>query len=252
MKIEDSPFPYRSPVEKLRANSLQASFEFALDELDMSFLELLDSINAKADAGNKVPNAGGELDPGLKSEKAAVLESKKVVRLPVSEKATSASPDEGEFNTVVDADMVLKPDDLTLLDIQYLKQEVIPALPILVGQVPFNTVFPTGGDGEISYKGFDVSPKLSELIEKGFKTGRPIRVELDATSALVLKIRNGQVSAEFVSADRAAAFAVQQQLDELRNRMTARNLPVGTLEYKYQNPRQNQKQGDEENPSRSE
>ncbi len=252
MKIEDSPFPYRSPVEKLRSNSLQTSFEFALDELDMSFLELLDSINTKADAGNKGPVAGVDPDAALKSDKAVVPESKNVVRLPVPEKPVSSASDEGDFHTSVDADMVLKPDDLTLLDIQYLKQEVIPALPILVGQVPFNTVFPTGGDGEISYKGFDVSPKLSELIEKGFKTGRPIRVELDATSALVLKIRNGQVSAEFVSADRAAAFAVQQQLDELRNRMTARNLPVGTLEYKYQNPRQHQKQSDEENPSHSE
>ncbi|WP_303673031.1 flagellar hook-length control protein FliK [Vampirovibrio chlorellavorus] len=252
MKIEDSPFPNRSPVEKLRANSLQTSFEFALDELDMSFLELLDSINTKADARNQASLPGVKADAGLMSGKAPVSESKKVVRLPVPEKAAISAKDEGEFNTAVDADMVLKPDDLTLLDIQYLKQEVIPGLPILVGQVPFNTVFPTGGDGEISYKGFDVSPKLSELIEKGFKTGRPIRVELDATSALVLKIRNGQVSAEFVSADRAAAFAVQQQLDELRNRMTARNLPVGTLEYKYQNPRQNHKQGDEETPSRSE
>ncbi len=252
MKIEDSPFPYRSPVEKLRANSLQTSFEFALDELDMSFLELLDSINTKADAGNQAAGPVVKADAGLMSGKAPVSESKKVVRLPVSENAATSGKDEGEFNTAVDADMVLKPDDLTMLDIQYLKQEVIPGLPILVGQVPFNTVFPTGGDGEISYKGLDVSPKLSELIEKGFKTGRPIRVELDATSALVLKIRNGQVSAEYVSADRAAAFAVQQQLDELRNRMTARNLPVGTLEYKYQNPRQNQKQPDEDNPSRSE
>lgn len=252
MKIEDSPFPYRSPVEKLRSNSLQASFEFALDELDMSFLELLESINTKADAGNKAPAARSEIEPDLKSDQTVTQMSKKVVRLPIPENSKTSSKEEGEFHTSVDADMVLRADDLTLLDIQYLKQEVIPALPILVGQVPFNTVFPTGGDGEISYKGFDVSPKLSELIEKGFKTGRPIRVELDATSALVLKIRNGQVSAEFVSADRAAAFAVQQQLDELRNRMTARNLPVGTLEYKYQNSRQNQKQPDEDNPSHSE
>jgi hypothetical protein len=182
--------------------------------------------------------------PAKKEESKKAETTSKVSKLPVSAKAASAQDE--EYNTHVDRDMTLTKDDLSLLDIQYLKQEVIPGLPILVGSVPFNTIFPEGADGEISYKGFDLSPKLTELIEKGYKTGRPIRVELDPNSALVLKIRNGQVSAEFVSNDKAAVFVMQQELDELRNRMAARNLPVGTLEYKYQDPRQGQKGQDED------
>lgn len=242
MKIEDSPFQFSSPVEKLRRNAAQSSFDFALDELDMSFLELLGSISAsaKSNVSSALLNIREESSDSKAKHPSEVSESKNVTPLPLETKVSP--PEEAERRTQIDDDMYLTKDDLSFLDIQYLKQEVIPALPILVGNVPFNTVFPEGPDGEMSYKGFDISPKLAELIEKGYKTGRPIRVDLDANSALVLKIRNGQVSAEYVSADKAAAFVIQQELDELRNRMAARQLPVGILEYKYKNPGQHRQQ----------
>lgn len=248
MKIEDSPFQFNgaSPVEKLRRNAAQSSFDLALDELDMSFLELLGSITGSVKQGTAEPVAERvEKSAETKeAKKAATAEAENVKKL--SSEKNGPKTEDDHLNTQVDSDMALIREQLSQLDIQYLKREVIPGLPILVGSVPFNSIFPQGADGEISYKGFDISPKLAELIEKGYKTGRPIRVELDPNSALVLKIRNGQVSAEFVSADKAAAFVMQQELDELRNRMAARNLPVGTLEYKYQDSRQN-RQGQNEN-----
>lgn len=254
MKIEDSPFQFNgaSPVEKLRRNASHASVDFTLDELDMSFLELLGSITGSVKK-NATEALAEKTEQTAKPEAAKNTEadsSSKVARLPAAKNATSA---DGEaFHTRVDRDMTLTQDDLSLLDIQYLKQEVIPGLPILMGSVPFNAVFPQGEDGEIHYKGFDLSPKLTELIEKGYKTGRPIRVELDPNSALVLKIRNGQVSAEFVSNDKAAVFVMQQELDDLRNRMAARNLPVGTLEYKYQDSRQHRHEDENSEKERDE
>jgi hypothetical protein len=143
--------------------------------------------------------------------------------------------------------MVLLKDALTPVDVQYMKQVVIPGLPILVGNVPSNSIFPTGEEGEISYKGFEVSSKLSEMIEKGYRSGRPIRVELDPNSAVVIKIRNGQVSAQFVSTDKSA-LSMQHGLDDLRNRMLARNLPVGQLEYQYRDPGQGPQKEQPETP----
>lgn len=255
MKIEDSPFPISnsvSPLDKLRRTSGQGSLETTLDDMDLSFLDLLTNLTAdtRASAVRALTEtaAPDKLKDKEKAGKATSADSGKVTRLPVQNSSTKTG--EGEFNTRVDDDFSLSRDELSVLDVQYLKQQVIPALPILVGSVPFNSVFPAGPDGEISYKGFDVSSGLAELIEKGYKTGQPIRVELDNQSAVVLKIRNGQVSAEFVSTDKAGAFVMQQELDDLRNRMAARNLPVGTLEYKYQDPRQNrQNQSDQENSS---
>ena len=155
--------------------------------------------------------------------------------------APTETPDPEAVHQMLD----LLKTDMTDADLQYMKQAVIPALPIVMGSVPFHSVFPQGADGQISYKGFDVSPKLQELIEKGYRTGQPVRVELDKASAVVLKFRNGQVSAEFMSTDKQVAMQMKHELDDLRHRMSLRNLPVGTLEYREQ-PRQQQSQKDDD------
>ena len=243
MKIEDSPYQFvggSSPMEKLRRNASPYSLESTLEDLDLSFLDLLTTVANDSETG-AVPKIDEATQSAKAKEKAAATESAKDGKAPgklTLVGKVSETHEADEASAQVDKDMALLKDELSDVDRQYMKQVVIPGLPILVGSVPFQSVFPAGKDGEISYKGFDVSPKLAELIEKGYKTGRPIRVELDTNSAVVLKIRNGQVSAEFVSTDKAAAFAMQQELDDLRNRMAARNLPVGTLEYKYRDPAQ--------------
>lgn len=249
MKIEDSLYPFNSgtsPVEKLRRAS-QSSLDITLEDLDLSFLDLLTSVASDASASStEAPDKAAAEKSRLNEKNASAAQNEKASsRLSLVENVSNAE-EAGDIRAQVEHDMMLLKDELSDIDRQYLKQAVIPGLPILMGTVPFQSVFPTSQDGEISYKGFEISPKLAELIEKGYKTGCPIRVELDSQSALVLKIRNGQVSAEFVSADKAAAFVMQQELDELRNRMAARNLPVGTLEYKYQDPHQSGRQSRQE------
>jgi hypothetical protein len=130
-------------------------------------------------------------------------------------------------------------DELTDTDQRYLRQSVIPNIPILMGQVPIENVFPgKGKGGDFSYRGFEISDGLADMIKHGYKTGQPIRLELDGNSALVLKIRNGQVSAEFVAADQGAALAMQNELNDLRQKMAARNLPVGSIESRYKGQQQ--------------
>jgi hypothetical protein len=251
MRIEDSPYQFNSasPLEKLR--TAQSSLEITLEDLDLSFLDLLTAVasDTKGDAQKQAEISEDKTAAKDKTTATTVKDRETPGKLTLLGKVSNTS-EADEAKTQVDKDMVLFKDELSDIDQQYMKQVLIPGLPILMGSVPFQSVFPTGKDGGISYKGFDVSPQLAELIEKGYKTGRPIRVELDPNSAVVLKIRNGQVSAEFVSTDKAAAFIMQQELDDLRNRMASRNLPVGTLEYKYRDPAQqsggNARQNDED------
>jgi flagellar hook-length control protein FliK len=241
MKIEDSPYHFNgaSPVDKLRRTSQSSALDAAFDNYDLSFLDLLTSVVSENlnDAVSDTESADETTKE--KSKAAAATESKEKAATPKLSLVTQPTSTEESAASRVEQDMVMFKDEMTDIDVQYMKQAVIPGLPILVGSVPFSSVFPGGTDDqEISYRGFDISPKLAELIEKGYRTGRPIRVELDANSSVVLKIRNGQVSAEFVSNNQAAAFAMQHELDDLRNRMAARNLPVGLLEYKYRDPQQ--------------
>jgi hypothetical protein len=250
MRIENTslqPSGASSPVDKLRRPG--SSMETTMEDLDLSFMDLLSNIVSEALVS--APPAS-KAEPKEKSKPAAATETKEspgATKLSLVGKVSTTR--ENEAMDAVDHDMALLKDALTPADVQYLKQAVIPGLPILMGTVPSNSVFPTGEDGEISYRGFDVSPKLSELIEKGYRSGRPIRVELDSNSAVVIKIRNGQVSAQFVSSDKNASMGMQQGLDDLRNRMLARNLPVGQLEYQYRDPGQPQKQDQPEDSQES-
>jgi hypothetical protein len=254
MRIENTsmqPGGSSSPIDKLRrsATPAEGTFENTLEDLDLSFMDLLGSIIAESPLNtpqtttlDKIP----EKDKG--TTKPAAKENEASHKLTLVAKASAPAKDEPMDD--VDHDMVLLKDALTETDIQYMKQAVIPGLPILMGSVPTGSVFPTSEDGEISYRGFEVSPKLAELIEKGYRSGRPIRVELDPDSAVVLKIRNGQVSAQFVSTDKNAGAMMQQSLDDLRNRMLARNLPVGQLEYQYRDPGQQQQRKDDTEESK--
>lgn len=253
MKIEDSPYGFQaqSPIEKIKRQNGANSVEGMLDAFEFSFLDMLTSTK-EAPRQNIAPveptssKPKGDLKPAEKTEETTTSKPK----LSLVDSSRKADQAADEALTRVEKDMTLLSDDLTASDQQYLRQVVIPGLPIVMGSVPFESIFSPGGGGQISYQGFEVSPKLAELIEKGYKTGQPIRVELDPHSAVVLKIRNGQVSAEFVSADKTAAMVLQQELDQLRNRMLSRNLPVGSLEYKYRDPSQPQpRQPDDDDQS---
>jgi hypothetical protein len=237
MKIDETPYQFSgtSPIDKLRrpngGNGLNSG------DLDLSFMDLLTSITADTFPAELLPdtqppsNASKKETTATKTSKSDSTPEKPKLSV-VSE---TNEPDRESFSvTSVDKDLSLLKSQLTDQDMQYMKQAVIPNLPILMGSVPFQTIFPSTPEGEISYRGFEVSNKLAELIEQGYKTGRPIRVELDKDSAVVLKIRDGQVSAEFVSADKGAALALQQELDDLRNKLAQKNLPVGTLASRFQ------------------
>lgn len=247
MKIEETPYGFSNPaIEKIKRSA--QGVDALLDDFSLSFLDLLTSA---ADQAERTPAVASESSTAkaketAKPEEKPTEDTADKARLSLVQSVPKTETLQEAAVTRVEKDMMLLNTELTDVDQQYLKQVVIPNVPILLGSVPFESVFPVDESGNISYQGFEISPKLSELIEKGYKTGRPIRVELDPHSAVVLKIRNGQVSAEFVSADRTAATIMQQELDQLRNRMISKNLPVGSLEYKYRDPSQSHTQQDDD------
>lgn len=63
-----------------------------------------------------------------------------------------------------------------------------------------------GGSGDSSYRNIAVSQGLEKLLEAAQKSAKPIRIALDNQSAVILKIRQGKVSAEFLSSDPQVAF----------------------------------------------
>jgi flagellar hook-length control protein FliK len=68
---------------------------------------------------------------------------------------------------------------------------------------------------------------------------------MDNGGAVILKIKDGKVSAEFQATDQASALYLRQQLADLRQRMEAKNLPVGTLNTRQENPNQRRRKQQE-------
>jgi len=236
------------------------------DNPDLSFLDLLTQIGGQ-DPLAQTPIKKVEAPEKSKDDKKASVSSIKSASETQQAQATQEAQKSSDAHHASDAvtmkdlldgkltEKVLLMDDLTDVDQNYIRERMIPNLPILMGQVPADSVFPKGRDGGISYQGFEISDGLADMIKHGYRTGQPIRLELDANSSLVLRIRNGQVSAEFVAADQGAALAMQNDLNELRQRMAARNLPVGNIESRYKDqPQSNQddrQQKQDETPQNS-
>ncbi len=233
MKIEDTPFQFTVQSDGARVHRVVGSSSQGFDAIDLAFLDLLGNVsegNRKQDAKAAVQEYLKTDDVKKSSEDTTSNENKAV---DYDKKATieSKSVRSLESDDIIKKELALLKAVLSNQDVMFLKNAVIPGLPILAGNVPLNQIFPRQGDGSLDLRGYTISGKLSELIEKGHATGRPIRVEVDENSSLILRIRNGRVSADFISNDRAAAFYIKQQLDELRQRMSSKNLPVGDLAY---------------------
>jgi hypothetical protein len=99
-----------------------------------------------------------------------------------------------------------------------------------------------GSDEVKPYLGIRQSKGLAELIEQASKTGKPIRVELDADSMVILKIRQGQVAAEFSSSDPAMALYLKQHLASLKAECAEKQLPVSDLLYREHSGKHSQQQ----------
>jgi hypothetical protein len=254
VKIDDvsasTSFAQNNWANKLQINTGRSNLalEALSENPDLSFLDMLTSLGSDELSSAVSSRTSAPVKKDEKTEsKSTTSTAAKPVETPLT--ATVQETKHRHESDDLDIDGVshrsnekfMSLDELSDTDQRYLRQIIIPNVPILMGQVPIQNVFPKGKDGsDFSYRGFELSDGLSDMIKHGYKTGQPIRLELDANSSLVLRIRNGQVSAEFVAADQGTAMAMQNELNDLRQKMAARNLPVGVIESRYKGQPENE------------
>lgn len=83
---------------------------------------------------------------------------------------------------------------------------------------------------------YALSEKLQAQLAEGYKSGKPVRITVDDTLAIVFKIKGKQVSAEFLSANGADATAMgllAAQLEQLKQTLLQKQLPVGQLSMRH-------------------
>lgn len=100
-----------------------------------------------------------------------------------------------------------------------------------------------GGGGNRAVSG-QLSEQMVALVKEATRTGRAIRVPLQNSVEVILKIRHGQVSAEFLTPD--ASPSLQQTVAELRQHLASKSLPVGTIGVRERTPQDNPNQREQE------
>jgi len=88
-------------------------------------------------------------------------------------------------------------------------------------------------DGQVNYKSFDVSKGLFNIIEYSFKSQKPVRLDFNGNSSVILKMNNsGKLVAELISSDQAMSYILKNSIPQLKNKLDEENLPYGDILYK--------------------
>lgn len=135
------------------------------------------------------------------------------------------------------AEQYLKLDakNLTEEDIKAIQSLNNPqALPLHLQQLnEFNAALAQKATGDISYKSLNVSSRLNQLFTEAYKKNKPVRIELDNKLSVIFKIdRDGKLSAQFLSADKAMESLIKDNLAQLRAKMDKEGLPYKDISYR--------------------
>jgi len=94
-------------------------------------------------------------------------------------------------------------------------------------------VMAVDNNNQVSYKSFDFSKGLFNLIEYSFKKQKPIRLDFRGNSSVILKVNNqGKLSAEFISNDTAMEYILRNSIPNLKNKLDSEGIPYEKVFYR--------------------
>ena len=88
-------------------------------------------------------------------------------------------------------------------------------------------------NNQVSYKSFNVSKGLFNLIEYSFKSQKPVRLDFNGNSSVILKMNNdGKLIAEFISNDKAMEYLLKSSIPNLKDKLDTEGIPYEEIFYK--------------------
>ena len=166
MQIPESPFQFTTASSLNRVHRVIGQETPMIDDLDLSFMDVLSTLSRTESSKSVIARV---LQESAELQEASPKSQEKKADSTPSTPATSTDKNLREIREQIDKDMILLHQELKESDSLYLKQAVIPGLPILIGSVPVQNIFPTDAKGQLSFQGHEISEKLAKLIEKATK-----------------------------------------------------------------------------------
>ncbi len=95
-----------------------------------------------------------------------------------------------------------------------------------------------------TYKAQQTSKVLTNLIDKAYKTGQPVRLDFDNNVSVIMKIdKKGKISAEFIPGDKAVEEYLRNNIRSLKQRFDDESIQYNDIFYRQsRNPNQQNQQ----------
>jgi len=88
-------------------------------------------------------------------------------------------------------------------------------------------------NNQVSYKSFEVSKGLFNLMEYSFKSQKPVRLDFNGNSSVILKMNNdGKLIAEFISNDKAMEYVLKSSIPGLKDKLDSEGIAYEEISYK--------------------
>jgi|GEM_PF-1698499 len=144
----------------------------------------------------------------------------------------------------------MKINDIEKSDIDFLKKCVdnsnivinnINPQNMVINYTQHNGTERKNSSEEVSYVSLNVSKSLASLIDYAYKTQKPVRLDFEGNSSVILKVDNeGKLTAEFISSDKAMESLLKNSIPQLKNKMDNEGIPYKSISYKDQSQKNNQ------------
>lgn len=128
----------------------------------------------------------------------------------------------------------LEAKDLSAKDLDQLQQLINnPNIAININQInglnSSNIFYNNSG---INSKTLTFSKQLSETIQNAYKSNRPVRISIEKDTSVILRFdKDGNVSAKFISSDKAMEMLIKDNLYLLKAKLEKEGLPHNELSY---------------------
>lgn len=87
--------------------------------------------------------------------------------------------------------------------------------------------------GEKTLKNLNFSKSVMNLVEYAYSSNRPIRIDFTQNTSVILKIdRLGQISAEFISSDKAMEYLLKTNIPLLRQKLDSAGIKYKSIFYR--------------------
>ncbi len=151
-----------------------------------------------------------------------------------------------EFN---DSKLSINLEKLDKNDIEFFKECFVDRKDVQIDvtniqNMQANIIIPQTGQ-QVSYKSFNVSKGLSNLIEYAYTSQKPVRLDFGKKSVILNIDKEGKLSAQFMSNDQAMEQVIKSNLHYLKDKFDSEKIPYKELSYKSNSKRQQKdKQGE--------